>query len=225
MKVIRYLFLAIVCCQTFLVSCSQAVKRPFYDQIQEFKDGDKRQFPDKDAILFVGSSSIRLWKDLESDFPDHKVMNRGFGGSGLDHAIMYADDIIIPYHPKQIVIYSGENDIAGGKVNSGDIIYRFKRLFNKIRKDLPDAHVVFISIKPSPSRVQFMPIMKESNQLIKDFLATQKNTVYVDVYSLMLDSKGNPRPELFVADQLHMNKKGYAIWKKAVEPVLMRGEK
>lgn len=222
MKVIRYLFLAIVCCQMFLVSCSQAVKRPFYDQILEFKEGDKSQFPDKNAILFVGSSSIRLWKDLESDFPNHKVMNRGFGGSGLDHAIMYADDIIIPYHPKQIVIYSGENDIAGGKVNSGDILYRFKRLFNKIRKDLPDANVVFISIKPSPSRVQFMPIMKESNQLIKDFLATQKNTVYVDVYSLMLDNKGNPRPELFVSDQLHMNKKGYAIWKKAVEPVLMK---
>ena len=222
MKIIRYLILVIVACQTFLVSCSQTAKRPFYDQIQEYKEADQREFPAKNTIVFVGSSSIRLWKDLQSDFPNHTVINRGFGGSGLDHAIMYADDIIVPYQPKQVVIYSGENDIAGGKVTSGDIIYRFKRLFNKIRKELPDANIVYISMKPSPSRTQFLPVMKESNQLIKDFLAKDKNTKYVDVYSLMLDSKGNPRPELFVGDQLHMNKKGYAIWKEAVEPVLMK---
>lgn len=97
----------------------------------------------------MGSSSIRMWKDMESYFPGFTVINRGFGGSGLNDAIRYADDIIIPYHPKQVVIYTGENDIAMGDTSSAVILQRFTRLFKKIRNNLPDAHIVFISIKPS----------------------------------------------------------------------------
>ena len=208
--------------QAIFISCAQAVTRPFYNQIEEFKEADKEKSPPKHSILFVGSSSIRLWKDLEDDFEGYPVINRGFGGSGLDHATMYAEEIIIPYEPKQIVIYSGENDVAGGKVTAGDIIYRFKKLFNRIRKDLPNTHIVYISMKPSPSRVQFKPVLEESNRLIREFLAKQPRTAYVDVYSLMLDKNGEPRKELFVSDDLHMNRKGYDIWRKAVMPVLLK---
>ncbi len=216
----KYLFLLLITVSTVIISCAQS--RPFEKEIIAYKESDKSGAPPKNGILFVGSSSIRLWNNLEEDFKDYPVINRGFGGSGIDHAIMYADDIIIPYAPKQIVIYSGENDVAGGKVKAADMIWRFKRLFKKIRESLPNTHIVYISMKPSPSRVQFRPVMEESNKLIKEFLAKQPNTAYVDVFSLMLDASGNPRKDLFVSDDLHMNRKGYEIWKKAVEPVLLK---
>lgn len=215
----KYLFLLFVAAHAILTSCAQ---RPFQNEIEEYKELDKSTPPAKHGILFVGSSSVRLWKDLEKDFKEYPVINRGFGGSGLDHATMYAEEIIIPYEPKQVVIYSGENDVAGGKVKPADMVWRFKQLFNKIRKALPETNVVYISMKPSPSREQFRPVIEESNKLIKDFLAKQQNTAYVDIYSLMLDGSGKPRADLFVGDNLHMNRKGYEIWKKAVEPVLLK---
>jgi lysophospholipase L1-like esterase len=215
----KYVLVLLILAHASLQSCAQ---RPFQKQIDEYKRMDEQSPPPKHGIVFVGSSSIRLWRNLEKDFEGYPVINRGFGGSGLDHAIMYADDIIIPYEPKQIVIYSGENDVAGGKVKPADMIHRFKRLFKKIRTALPNTHIVYISMKPSPSREQFRPVMEESNKLIRDFLANEPQTAYVDVWPLMLDASGKPRKELFTSDDLHMNTKGYEIWRKAVGEVLLR---
>lgn len=222
MKILSRLILSVLICTSVLTSCSQERKLPYYDQIQEYKRDDQKSFPAKNGILFVGSSSIRLWKTLKTDFEGFNVINRGFGGSKLTDAINYADDIITPYHPKQVVIYSGENDIADGKATSADIMQRFEELFTKIRKALPDAHIVYISIKPSPSREKFLSLMEESNEMIREFLSGHPETSYVDIYHLMLDGNGKPRRELFVGDQLHMNKQGYAIWREAVMPVLKR---
>jgi lysophospholipase L1-like esterase len=215
----KYLFLLLLSISAAAVSCSQ---KPFQKEIEAYQREDERSAPPKNAIVFVGSSSFRLWKNVQSDFPGHTIINRGFGGSGLDHATTWADDIIIKYQPRQVVIYSGENDIAGGKVKPADMIYRFKNLFKKIRTALPNTHIVYVSMKPSPSREQFRSVIVESNKLIREFLATQKNTDYVDVYSLMLDASGKPRQELFTSDDLHMNRKGYEIWKKAIEPALVK---
>lgn len=215
----KHFFLLIVLISVTVLSCAQ---KPFQNEIEDFKKADAQNAPPKNAIVFVGSSSFRMWNDVQSDFPGHTIINRGFGGSGLDHATLWADDIIIKHQPKQVVIYSGENDIAGGRVNSGDMIYRFKRLFKKIRTALPNTHVVYVSMKPSPSREKYRKTIEESNKLIKEFLATQKNTAYVDVFSLMLDSQGKPRKELYLSDDLHMNRKGYEIWKKAIGPVLLQ---
>jgi lysophospholipase L1-like esterase len=221
MRIFRKLFLLVLSGAMVYTSCSQQSNKPFYKEIQAFKAADNLNLPAKDAIVFVGSSSFAMWTNVKDYFPGYKIINRGFGGSGLKDAIEYEDDIIAPYHPKQVVIYSGENDIAAN-VSANDVLKRFTTLFNMIRRDLPKANIVYVSIKPSPSRQKFMPVMADANAKIKKFLASQKNTVFVDVYSKMLDTLGNPRGELFREDSLHMKRVGYEIWREQLTPVLMK---
>jgi lysophospholipase L1-like esterase len=152
----------------------------------------------------------------------YTIINRGFGGSSLPDVIRYADDVIFPYQPKQVVIYCGENDVASGNVDSKLVFERFRTLFELIRSKLPGVPVVFISMKPSPSREKFAPVVVQANQIIKNYLWTQSNTIYVDVYKLMLDANGKPRPELFIEDMLHMNQEGYKIWQQALLPYLKK---
>lgn len=222
MKIYRIFFLLTVCVSMVFTSCAQQTTKPFYKDIQEFKRTDKENPPPAHAIVFVGSSSFTMWRDVQKYFPEYPIINRGFGGSTLAQAIEYADDIITAYHPKQVVIYSGENDLATGKTTANDVVVRFKTLFKKIRAKVPNANIVYVSMKPSPSRQQMMPAMKDANGRIKEFLSKDKNAAFVDVFSLMLDSAGNPRPELFKEDMLHMKKAGYQIWKEAIQPVLMK---
>ena len=221
MKIFSSLFLLAISSAFVITSCSHQSDKPFYNEIQAFKTADKQQAPPKNAIVFVGSSSFAMWTDVQDYFPGYKIINRGFGGSGINDAIEYEDDIIAPYHPKQVVIYSGENDIADN-VTANDVMQRFTTLFNMIRRDVPHANIVYISIKPSPSRQKFMPVMAKANAMIKKFLAAQPNTTFVDVYSKMLDASGNPRAELFREDMLHMKPEGYEIWKEQLTPVLMK---
>ena len=202
---------------------TQAQQPPFYDEIQAFKKQDKTKHPPQHAILFVGSSSFNFWKDVQSYFPDYTIINRGFGGSSLTDVIHYANDIIFPYHPKQIVIYCGDNDLAASDTVSPQTVFqRFKTLYSLIQNKLPHEPVVYVSIKPSPSRERLMPKMEEVNRLIKKFLSTQKNAGFADVYHLMLTKDRKPIPAIFTSDSLHMNAKGYAIWKKAIEPYLLK---
>lgn len=199
---------------------------PFYDEIQHFKKLDSAHFPPKNAVLFVGSSSIRKWQDIQNYFPNETVINRGFGGSELTDAIRYANDIIIPYHPREIVIYSGENDLAySDSVTPEIVLKRFETLFNIIRSAMPKVPIVYVSIKPSPSREKLMPEMLEANKLIKQFLNSKSKTIFVDVYHKMLDKSGKPMPDIFLDDNLHMNAKGYHIWQKAIEPYLEKDKK
>ena len=221
MRIFRKLFLLALSGAIVFTSCSQQSDKPFYDEIQAFKAADKQHPPPANAILFVGSSSFAMWTDVQDYFPGYKIINRGFGGSGLNDAVEYEDDIIAPYHPKQVVIYSGENDIAAN-ATANDVMQRFTTLFNMIRRDLPEANIVYISIKPSPSREKFMPVMVNANAMIKKFLASQKNTTFVDVYSKMLDSAGKLRPELYREDMLHMKPEGYRIWKEELTPALLK---
>jgi lysophospholipase L1-like esterase len=221
MRKIKF-FLVCLIVLSFLHSCRDSESgKPFYGEIQDFKRADKQHFPPQNAILFVGSSSIRMWDDMQSYFPGYAIIQRGFGGSGLNDAILYADDIIVPYHPKQIVIYSGENDVAEG-ASSTDVLQRFTELFNLIREKLPAAGVIYISIKPSPSREKYMPVMEQANVMIRQFLSSYPETVYVDIYHPMLNSEGKPRKELFIGDNLHMNSKGYELWRDAITPHLMK---
>jgi lysophospholipase L1-like esterase len=217
----RKLFLFALCISALISSCSLN-KKPFYDDIQRFKASDRQNPPPQNAIVFVGSSSFTMWQDVQEYFPGYTIINRGFGGSTLTDAIEYADDIVIPYHPKQVVIYSGENDVAGGGVTADDVTHRFITFFTKIRERLPDVNVVYISMKPSPSRAKYMRIMEDGNERIKSYLSKASNATFVDVYHKMLDGSGNPRPELFLDDMLHMKPVGYQIWKAELMPVLMK---
>ena len=204
-----------------LASCVlTAQERPFEKEIRHFKTEDSQQRPPKNAIVFVGSSSFRMWKDLQEDFPSHRIINRGFGGSSLPHVIAYADEIIIPYKPKQVVIYCGENDFMNDTVTSEIVSNRFVTLYTKLRDALPRANIVYVSMKPSPSRQHLMDEIAAANAAIRDFLKNKQRTSYVDIWDDMLDEEGAPRKELFLKDMLHMNEKGYAIWQKAIAPHL-----
>lgn len=199
-------------------------KPPFYDEIQAFKKHDSLQKPPANAIVFTGSSSFRNWKDVQEYFPGYTIMNRAFGGSKLPDVIRYANDVIIPYKPKQVVIYCGDNDLATSDttINGDTVAHRFITLFNIIRKKLPNTSIVYVSIKPSPSRMHLMAKMEDANQQIREFLKTKKKTAFVDVYHKMLNSDGTPIKELFKEDNLHMNEKGYAIWKTELQPYLKK---
>ena len=196
---------------------------PFFDEIQQFKKEDSIHFPPKNAILFTGSSSFQKWHDVQDYFPAEIIINRGFGGSQLTDVIRYASKVIIPYHPKQVVIYCGENDLAASDtVSAGTVFARFVTLFNIIRKAMPAVPVMFVSIKPSPSREKLMAKMTKANKLIRNFLQTKTHTVFVDVYHKMLAADGRPMKDIFLQDSLHMNAKGYHIWQKAIEPYLLK---
>jgi lysophospholipase L1-like esterase len=188
-------------------------------EISAFETADKAAAPKKRSIVFTGSSSIRLWEGLPEYFPEKQIINRGFGGSQTFEVTYFADRIVNPYKPKQVVIYSGDNDIAAGKTPE-TVLADFKALYSKIKAATPRTTVTFISIKPSPSRKQYMPQIVQTNALIKAFLEEQKRTSYVDVYTPMLLPGGKPKPELFRADSLHMTKAGYDIWARVLEPYL-----
>ncbi len=220
MNKIKVIILNFLCIS--LLACN-AVAQPFANEINQFKKIDSLTMPPANAILFTGSSSFRIWDNLQADFPNHTIINRAFGGSTLPDVIYYADEVIFKYHPKQIFLYCGDNDFAADeKLTGKDVFKRFKTLFKIIRKKLPEVSFVYVAIKPSPSRQQLMPKMAETNKLIKKYLATQKNTGFVDVYSPMLNAAGSPRPELFQKDRLHMNAEGYKIWQKLIEPYLLK---
>ena len=217
--IITLLILLLFLESSSLVAQEQA---PFRTEIQAFKKADSLQPPPQNAILFTGSSSFRLWKNLSEAFPYHTIINRGFGGSSLPHLVQYASDIIFPYNPKQIVVYCGENDLTDTTVSAETVYVRFMGLFALIRTRLGNVPIVFVSMKPSPSRWHLKEKLEEGNRLIKNFLKKQKKATYVDVWKSMLKDDKTPNEKLFLEDMLHMNENGYAIWQKAIAPHLVR---
>lgn len=207
-----------------LVSVGHFAKaQPFANEIAAFKKQDSLSFPGTGKILFVGSSSFAFWKDVQQYFPEYSIINRGFGGSSLTDLIRYAPDVIFPYEPKQIVIYCGENDFAGDtSLYPSQVAQRFFDLFNLIRSRYKKVPIAYISMKPSPSRKHLMARFNVANVMIKNFLKKKRKTDYIDVYKAMLNENGQPKEEIFLADQLHMNAEGYKIWKKIIEPYLLK---
>lgn len=194
---------------------------PFANEINAFNRQDSLTPPPAKPVLFVGSSSIRLWPTLQEYFPGAPVLNRGFGGATIPNLVHYAEQTIYRYNPSKIIFYCGENDFAeSDTVGVQTVVQRFTDIFLQIRKRLPNVPFVFISIKPSPSRAHLMEKMKEANAEIRSFLKKHRNTQYVDVYSSMLNEQGRPRPELFTADSLHMNRQGYDLWTSKLKPLI-----
>lgn len=188
-------------------------------EIQHFASSDKTNPPPQGAVLFVGSSSIRLWKTLAADFPRHRVINRGFGGSQLDDSVHYFNRIIAPYNPKLIVLYAGGNDINAGK-SPAQIFDAFTNFVAKTHKTLPETRVAYISIAPNPARWSQVARVKAANQLIKEFTEKDEKLAFINVFPAMLGKNGNPKPDIFQKDGLHMNAQGYAIWRSLVQPYL-----
>lgn len=204
-----------------LVSAAQHKERAFQKDIDAFVRQDSLQAPPDQPVLLIGSSSFTYWKDVQAAFPGNKILNRGFGGSSLTDLIYFAPQVLFAYHPSQIIIYCGENDIAATPAASPkEVLARFKTLFRLIRQKWADVPVIYVSIKPSPARWQLEQQFVEANRRISAYLQHKKKAVFLDVHSHMLDSLGHTRPELYISDRLHMNQEGYNIWKNLLFPLL-----
>ncbi|MEO5579525.1 MAG: SGNH/GDSL hydrolase family protein [Gemmatimonadaceae bacterium] len=198
-----------------------AVRTPavFADDIARFEAADRLAPPRPGSVLFIGSSSIRLWPALEADFPGTDVVQRGFGGSELSDVVHYAPRIVLPYQPRLIVLYAGDNDLAAGK-SPAAVFGEFQAFVALVRRALPETRIAFIAIKPSGSRWAMAGKMRAANDLIRGFIASDPRLQYVDVFTPMLGPDGQPREELFVADRLHMSSQGYAIWRDLIVPIV-----
>lgn len=206
----------------FLAIAENAISQPFINEIKAFRRADSTSMPPQNAILLIGSSSFTNWKDVAKYFPEHTIINRGFGGSSLPHMTMYAEDIIFKYNPKQILIYCGENDLTGGPSITADTIFnRVKKLHQLIRSRYKKVPIAYISMKPSPSREKYLETMQKGNAMIKSFMEHEKRSSYIDVYSSMLDANGKILTHIFLSDKLHMNAEGYKIWQGVIAPYLV----
>jgi lysophospholipase L1-like esterase len=187
--------------------------------IAAFEASDRTNPAPKNAILFIGSSSIRLWKTLAKDFPEHRVINRGFGGSQIADSVEFAERIVFPYEPRLIVMYAGGNDL-NAKKSPEQVLADFKAFVEKTRAKLPKTRIAFISIAGNPARWAQIEQVRAANKLVADYCKAGDNLGYIDTHSQMLGADGQPLPDIFVADRLHMNEKGYLIWKRVVAPHL-----
>lgn len=193
----------------------------FWQDVQQLIFADVTEPKPRHQVLFVGSSSFTMWKTANEAFPEKTIVNVGFGGSTLLDQIRYIDYVITPYKPRHIVIYCGENDVAYDSTVTGqEVLNRFIKLTELIRERFPDVHLSYVSMKPSPSRIKFLPIYREGNELIKAYLKNIKRASYINIFDAMLDASGKPRVELFLGDMLHMNEAGYSIWTELISPHL-----
>jgi lysophospholipase L1-like esterase len=197
-----------------------AAPSPWDAEFAAFASSDSAHPPPDGGVLVVGSSSIRLWNDLETQFKaSPTVLKRGFGGSQLADCVKYVDRLVVRYRPRTVVVYAGDNDLAAG-ATPAQVRQRFAELVQGVRRALPDTRIAYISIKPSPSRAALLPQIRATNALIRDYVATQSNAAYIDVFTPMLDTAGTPRRELFRDDALHLNPDGYRLWQALIAPYL-----
>lgn len=188
-------------------------------EIRAFEVRDRTNMPPKDAFLFVGSSSIRMWRTLETDFAGLPVITRGFGGSQLADSVRFVERIITPYEPKMVLVYAGDNDLAAKKTPD-EVLADFKKLVTAIHSRLPKTRVAFIAIKPSVARWALIDQVRAVNESIKAFTKTDARLEYIDVFTPMLNKDGQPRRELLVEDGLHLNSNGYELWTQVIKPYL-----
>jgi lysophospholipase L1-like esterase len=189
-------------------------------EIAAYEAADRTNPPPKGAILFVGASTIRFWKTLAEDFPAHKVINRGFGGSEIRDSTHFADRIIFPYEPRQIFLRAGGNDIHGGRLPE-QVASDFEDFVRTVHQRLPNAEILFIGTSPAPARWGESDKYQDLNKRIRELALRLPRVGYVDVYDIGIKPDGQPRTEVFVSDNLHFNTVGYRLLADHVRPYLM----
>ena len=198
---------------------------PAAAEINAFQEADRRQMPPTGAVLFMGSSSIRLWTTLAQDFPEIPVINRGFGGSFIQDSTRYADRIAIPYKPKMIVLFAGTNDLAYGNKKPPQVLQDYKDFVAKIHAALPDTRIVYLSISPTVARWNLEAEILEANHLIEMFtFETNSKTEklnFINSHAQLLTADGQPQPRLLRADGLHFNTEGYKVFTSIVKPRIL----
>ncbi|PQO45345.1 hypothetical protein C5Y93_15005 [Blastopirellula marina] len=187
-------------------------------EMDKFAAADLEKPVKPGSVVFVGSSSIRMW-DLKKTFPKLDAVNRGFGGSRLEDSVYYADKIILPYEPRTVVVYAGDNDIKA-KYTPEQILEDFQEFEAKIHDELPETKILYIAVKPSLKRWGMIEEVRATNKLIAEECAKTENCEFIDIDAPMLGEDGKPRKELFKKDGLHMTDAGYAVWVKEILPHL-----
>ena len=210
--------IGVVCLQMPRAETAEPAADRWEETIAAFEASDRESPPAKGGVLFVGSSSIRLWK-LEKWFPDLAAINRGFGGSQISDVNRYTARIVLPYEPHTIVFYAGDNDI-NAKKSPERVASDFKAFVEMVQKELPHTTIHFIPIKPSLKRWDQYADQQEANRLIESMCQGKRHLTYVDIVTPMLGEDGEPRPELFADDGLHLNEAGYKLWTSVVAPLL-----
>jgi lysophospholipase L1-like esterase len=208
-----------------LATCARAAEpaaAPAADKwekaIAAFEAEDQASPPPASAVLFVGSSSIRLW-DLKKSFPDLPAINRGFGGSQMADAVKHASRIVTPYKPRAIVLYEGDNDL-NAKKSPAQVAADFDAFLKVVRAELPTTPVLAIGCKPSPARWKLIEQQRELNRLLAERCQQDGHATFIDIERPMLNADGQPRAELFREDKLHMNDAGYEVWTTLLQPLL-----
>ncbi|MEG0807423.1 MAG: GDSL-type esterase/lipase family protein [Alistipes sp.] len=189
-------------------------------QIDEYYRKDSIAFPQKGSILFVGSSSIRMWHNLQSYFPNHRVLARGFGGARMSDVLYHMQRLILDYKPSQIVLYAGENDLANG-VEATDLVDDIKCFVRIVELQLPGVPIIILSVKPSPYSAKIVKRQRDANRLLYAYSQTKPWVTFLDISTLMFDAQGNYREELYRKDRLHITDEAYKLWQGIVEPHLI----
>lgn len=190
--------------------------------IRKYEQADQVHPPKRGSIVFTGSSSINFWHTLAEDMKPLDVINRGFGGSQIAHVNQYAGRIVIPYRPRAVVVYAGDNDLSWPWSKSPEaVLGDFRRFVEIIHSQLPETWIYYVSMKPAPLRWSNWETLQRTNRMIEEFSRTQDRMEFIDVSAAMLDAHGQPRRELFRWDHLHMNARGYALWTSIIKPVLL----
>ncbi|MCA9215837.1 MAG: hypothetical protein KDB27_22380 [Planctomycetales bacterium] len=202
---------------TSVVFADEAARR-WERQIAQFEESDAKSAPPENGILFVGSSSIRGWK-LDQYFPGLQTINRGFGGSQMSDSLHFADRIVMPYRPKVVVVYAGDNDIAAGE-SPEQVRDDYVAFVKKVHAALPKTRILFVAIKPSLKRWNLVSEMRKANKMISDIASKDPLQDFVDIDAPMIGEDGKPRKELFADDGLHLNHEGYVLWSKVTLAVI-----
>ena len=195
---------------SIILSFVSSAQRKFEDEIIAFEKSDKISLPASGGLLLTGSSTIRLWDNYKKDLHPFNVLNRGFGGSTMQDLLFYFDRIIVPYKPKIMIVYEGDNDLAA-EMPVEKIINDFSSFTEKMKTKLPETKFAFLSVKPTPGRSHLLPEQITLNKKIKTLCYKTSNCTFLDIFTPLLDEQNMPRIELFKEDKIHLNPMGYQI--------------
>ncbi len=216
----NYLFMKKILLTTLIFYISFfTYSQNFISEIKAFEKKDSLSKPREGQVLLVGSSTFRLWLTYQQDLKDFPVINRGFGGSQMSDLNFYFDKIVLKYKPKMILVYEGDNDLNAGE-NPDSVISEFKEFVQKVKTKMPNTKVAFCSIRPSLARVAILDKQVAVNKAIKKFCRWQKKVYFVDIQKDFYLPSGDLMLDIFVADKLHLNQKGYEIWANATQKFL-----
>lgn len=210
MKKMPWLLLMLALLPSLAQACADRPEQ-WQADIAAFAAADRAHPPPAHTVLFVGSSSIRLWGSLAEDFPGRPVINRGFGGSRIADATYYADRLVAPYHPRAIVLYAGDNDLAEG-CTPEQVRDAFAAFVQRARSLDAGVPIAFIAIKPSMARKNLLAQIRQANALVRRYAQSEAGVTYLELFTPMLGRDGQPQAAWFGPDGLHMNRRGYALW-------------